>query len=169
MKSNKLDNILFKPIDLIKVLEQLVSIKENKKYVAMTDFVWDEYNRIFQYAVLCDASDKDYKEHYILKLNELNSPKYIVVYNKARVSNVMLYRTRMTYRFLLDKYHIENFIFPISCQNMEFENYIYIKDFICYLAELQINNNKYLTYDEMVESLSKFLNKNSKIKKLKKM
>ena len=69
----------------------------------------------------------------------------------------------LTFQFLVDNYLV---YYKNGVSNNYFEDYSYIKDFISYLAELQINNNKHLTYDEMVEALSDFVKDKPKTKEL---
>ena len=65
----------------------------------------------------------------------------------------------VTFKYLRDEYNISAFYPLLKIIDFNFENFEYIKDFIRYLIDLQIQNNgKRLTYEEMINAVYEFLN-----------
>ena len=156
-----MQGITFNPNDLVKVIATLLSIEEGRGYKARICNYAPHWH--YYYAGMASLiKDRDlhpYEVHQISKGG-------VVVYDQvspweSKNDTDML----MTYSFLVKKYRLKeanltkpeginriNFI-----QQNNFDNYDYVKDFICYVAELQIANNKRLSYSELDKSIDDFI------------
>ena len=193
MKETRLEilekSILFNG-NVVIALANLMSKKEKEKYVPFIYnrilylFVGDKYNvdnyyvGITKYDNIRTLEKGDNIENllesgcvYPMFLSEYDVSDETVVTDKF----VSLYfpfskpkNNIVTFKYLLDEYNISSFFPLVKIIDFNFENFEYIKDFIRYLIDLQIQNNgKKLTYDEMNSAIYEFLNMNTeKVKKI---
>ena len=77
-------------------------------------------------------------------------------------------RKFISFKYLLDEYIQFSSYFPFSSCHCNFDNHEYVKDYIRFLCDRQIQNNgKRLTYDEMNSAIYEFLNMNKEdVKKI---
>ena len=163
-----IESLLFNPTELTKVLALLVENVEGKKYVPVFGHILENYCNVCQYAVLYDESEYRKNKNKIKRVTDLLFGECIVVCIKKNVSSRFLKKKNTTYMFLLDKYFNGRQMYDANLQYRIFEGHEYIKDFICYLVEYSIANEKSINYDDMVICLNNYLKDNKKSKILQK-
>lgn len=187
-KSYELRQILksslsFRTFDVVHVLADLISIKENNSYGLLIYNKKTELNNYRNIAIAISkyfGSNKAERKFAKSLKNIDESQDYIIIYysDMCRCDKKLNRLEYMTFTSLLNKYDLFNEYYgkyyynesKISCNNC-FEEFPYINFFIEYLFDLQVQNNgKHLTYEEMQIALNNFLelNKNNpKTKRLK--
>ena len=143
-------------------LALLINLKENKVFVPICSNI--DHELAYNYCVLVDSNIKD---TYRAKKNNLNNTdEVVVVYDSNSSKGRVNYN--LTYQFLLDEYGIDKGNYNGHVDKSNFDNRPYIKDFISFLAENQINKEMKFTYHDMLECLREYisLDKNKR-KKLK--
>jgi len=100
-----------------------------------------------------DISDEDEK-----------TDKYVSMYDSFSKSN----NGMVLFKFLSEEYNINSSHSHTIISRCNFEGHEYVKDYIRYLVDLQVQNNgKRLTYEEMINAIYEFLNMNNEeVKKL---
>lgn len=161
----------FRTFDVINVIAELISIKENDSYAVVfcnEDTNFTDYRKV-GFAISKYFGDNKALRKYIRHLKSLNSSLYgtadyiDIYYNEHKKCDPNLQCLKyITFACLLNKYDllsIHSFNSTIKCQN-SFKNYEYVNDFIEYLFDLQVQKNgEHLTYEEMQKALDDFLNK----------
>lgn len=136
--------ITFRPNEMLRIISYLMSIKTGKIYVPKVDY-YALNHRYLGY--LIDDNGSKIKIYYLDTVSEWLEGTYL-----------------LSYKFLKDKYFVD----INDYENNNFDDYQDIKEFICYLAECQIDKEKHLTYDEMINGLSEFIKNKPKKKELNK-
>lgn len=137
--------IMFRPNEMMRIISYLMSIKTGNIYVPKIDYY---------------AQDRSYLGYLI----DDNGYKIKIYYIDASRREYLDENYLLSYQFLKDKYFVNINNFEIN----NFDDYQYIKEFIYFLAECQIDKEKHLTYDEMIEALSDFVKDKPKTKELNK-
>ena len=133
-----------------------MTVVEGSIYVPKIDWYLQK-NKTMYFCGIIDSSEVNYGKNFALrKLIEQNG-LFICEINCNAEEDLDEYY-QLTYQFLVDKYEVKGVTYE---QTIDFEEYSYIKDFIMYLAELQIEQNgKHLQYDEMIQAIADFCRQN---------
>ena len=149
--------ISFKPSEIAKILCLLIFSYENKEYIPLSETSTDN-----NYKYLTLIPYKEYKEKGSLSFKSYNDK--ISLYslknkpNNANIDNEysftfehLLTEFNLKHKNLFDKY-LHVFLW-------QFMERPYVRHFISHLADLQLaNEGKHLTEEEMVNSISDFIN-----------
>ena len=161
-----LKGISFVPYDLAYTIRYLVRLKEGKEYIREegTCYVDDKEK---QYLILRRLSSSNNPNIY------LNQPDNIkIFFDRYTISQTLsLDCPSLTFKHLLEKYNVKDGKWVGSINSSEFEYHPYVKDFITYLSDLQIENGgRLLSRKEMFIAAasfvgtSKFIDTNNKDK-----
>ena len=169
--------ISFIPAELNRLLATYMTLKEGELYIPISDCT-ARYKDLYCGII----SSKKLQEEKTLSQSKGMTPyvagiyedEGIITFKCKRNTNINLVENLdehlATYQFLIDKYDLNNIYSQYErgmVTKINFDEYEDIKNFIIYLAELQIENNKHYTYDEMLEILSNYLEqKKPKTRKL---
>ena len=148
-----LKSISFVPNDLADAISYLVRTKEGKKYSPI-EGTWFVGSKEMRYLVLCDEKQSVNPNIYLCEPETIK-----IFFDRYTISqSLSLDYNSLTFEHLLEKYNIDSEQWVRSINFSEFECHPYIKDFISYLAELQIENNgKLLSKKEMRVAVSSFV------------
>ena len=120
-----------------------------------------DYKKVSQDKILCISFSNAAVDDLKRKINEtIGKDHNVSVYTYHSFGSKILKNNN-------EKYIYNEHLLSRIIDNY-FEEYSYIKDFIYYLAKIQINKKNHLSYDEMIEALSDFTNDKPKIRELNK-
>ena len=145
--------ISFVPYDLADAISYLVRIKEGKNYIRRESRYF-EANKEQQYLILCDENESRNPNVY------LSNPDNISIFSDrySVTASLSLNHNSLTFKHLLEKYSFQEDKWVGSINSSEFEKHPYIKDFITYIAELQLENDgKILSKQEMFNAVRQFI------------
>lgn len=137
--------ITFRPNEMLRILSYLMAFKTGNVYVPKVQYY--AMNGCRYIGCLIDDNDSEIKIYAIDAACEWLERYYL-----------------LSYKFLKDKYLVD----IDEYEDIYFDNYPDIKEFIYYLAECQIAKEKHLTYDEMIKCLGDFTKNKPKTKELNK-
>lgn len=174
---------------IIFFISKLISMKEQKNFIP---FIYKRYRQCGCYPKLYDEEinigmasetniiefmknednklDKFFLQKLGYELFERN--RYLVSSIKDNENTIIGYydynvsrdnEERITFKFLLNNYGIDS-LFPYSVilSRYDFDDYHYVKDFINYLFDLQLQNNgKQLNSEEMHNAMNNYCEKES--------
>ena len=159
--------ISFIPAELNRLLATYMTLKDGELYLPIADCT-ARYKDLYCGII----SSKKLQEEKTLSESKGMTPyvpgiyedEGIITFKCERNTYINLVKNLneklATYQFLIDKYDLNNMYTEYErgmITKINFDGYEDIKEFIMYLAELQIENNKHYTYDEMLEILSNYL------------
>lgn len=160
-------SLSFKTFDVINILAQLISIKENEEYKIL---VCNEAANFKGYRTIGIAITKFFDGNRKIRrfINQLktsnNLTDYIVIYYNpiCKCESSLQKLETITFESLLNEYDLFNthkIDTSIKCMN-SFYNYSYVNEFLSTLFNLQVQRNgEHLSYEEMQKALDDFLNK----------
>ena len=158
-------SLTFRTFDIIQIIADLLTIKENNSFGPIIYNKGVEFNGFRKVAISIskDFADKKAERKYAKYLKSVDpSENYIDIYYNAMCKcgpNLeKLYY--ITFDKLLDKYDLfDDYALDstILCHT-DFKNYEYVNEFIEYLFDLQVQNDgRQLTYEKMQKALNDFL------------
>ena len=131
-----LKGISFVPYDLADAISYLVRIKEGIRYIP-EEGTYFLGNKEYRYLKLCRENHSKNPNIYLNQPDNIN-----IFFDRYTVSPTLsLDHDSLTFEHLIDKYNIDEKQWIGSINFSEFEAHPYIKEFITYLAEWQIENN----------------------------
>ncbi len=159
--------ISFIPAELNRLLATYMTLKEGELYIPIsgcTARYKDLYCGIISSNKLQEEKTLSESKGMTPYVAGIYEDEGIITFKCERNTNINrvenLDEKLATYQFLIDKYDLNNIYSQFErgmITKINFDGYEDIKKFIIYLAELQIENNKHYTYDEMLEILSDYL------------
>lgn len=184
MKETRLEilrNSVIFDVSIVKAIANLLSIKEKDKYnvfmYGMATDLFVDGNSSVDNNYVGITSNRNIKalEHgkSLKELLDTGEIYTIFLYNidlseddTRSIKYIGLYdclndRKFISFKYLLDEYIQFSSYFPFRSCHCNFDNHEYVKDYIRFLCDRQIQNNgKRLTYDEMNSAIYEFLNMN---------
>ena len=167
-------SIYFNIIDIVRIIEKLIELQENKKYYPeVTEEAFrSEIHGYFtgdKFQTFAIVHADNYDEAFA-KLTDYTHSSIInssddnliiigrIIYNTYQRTVFDHDELNITFKSLVDKYIIDNEQDVSKCCENTFEKYKYVTDFIEYLSDLQVQNNgSHLSYEEMQVALNDFL------------
>ena len=159
--------ISFIPSELNRLLATYMTLKEGKLYIPIsgcTARYKDLYCGIISSKKLQEEKTLSESKGMIPYVAGIYEDEGIITFKCERNTTINLVKNLneklATYQFLIDKYDLNNMYTEYEREiiiKINFDEHEDIKEFIMYLAELQIENNKHYTYDEMLVILFNYL------------
>ena len=145
--------ISFVPYDLAEAIIYLVHTKEGKQYIPEEGTYFHD-SKEYRYLILCRENHSNNPNIYLNQPDNIN-----IFFDRYTVSPTLsLNHNSLTFEHLIEKYNIDKKQWIGSINFSEFESHPYIKDFITYLAEWQIENNgKLLSKKDMHLAVNAFV------------
>lgn len=151
--------ISFIPAELNRLIATYMTLKEGELYIP----VMDRTTNLKGFYCGAINSEQPQKEDILTFECDVN-------YNVVLIGE--LNKIMATYQFLIDEYNLNDMYNQKERElvtKINFDGHEDIKEFIKYLAKLQIENNKHYTYDEMLEILSNYLSQIKNTPKTRKL
>jgi len=158
--------ISFIPDELNKILAAYMILKETELYIPK--IVYSSERETLYYGITNFKSSIKNRDNDTVNAMKKDG----IITFECKIPSVNIVNKMATYQFLVDKYELkdmfnQNDYNEPMISNTNFDEHKDIKEFIMYLAKLQIENNKHYTYEEMNEILAIYLEqKKPKTRKL---